>query len=179
MVNKIITWGILTAFCVVLGVFVNRHTDLITSATAMAKATTASAGVSVGGQGKASAEDQLSSARTAYAHGDQKRAIKLFKAYSDSHPKNADVRGELGNVYYTSGHLSEAADAYYDAATLLLDQNQISRASALIPIIAEGKPALASELGGKLDKAMVIDRTTSSFGGDLPQRPQQSALTRY
>jgi hypothetical protein len=43
--------------------------------------------------------------------------------------------------------LAEAAQAYYDAATLLLEQGEFDAAEALLPAIAEGSAVKAYELG--------------------------------
>ena len=46
---------------------------------------------------------------------------------------DADIHGELGNVYYAAGRWQEAGSAYYEAAVRLLDRgevNQIGRAHA-------------------------------------------------
>jgi hypothetical protein len=65
-------------------------------------------------------------------------------------PGNMDAQGELGNVYYMTGRLPEAAKAFYEAAKLMIEQNQVGRAQALLPPIGQGNPALANELQQKL-----------------------------
>jgi hypothetical protein len=58
--------------------------------------------------------------------------------------------GELGNVYYATGRTTEAAQAYFDAASKSLNQNRPEVAQALLPAIGQGNPALAVELQQKL-----------------------------
>ena len=60
------------------------------------------------------------------------------------------AQGELGNVLYSVGAVSEASQAYFDAASLAVEQNQIEVAEALVPAVIEGNPTLANALIDKL-----------------------------
>jgi len=91
---------------------------------------------------------------------------------------NADARGELGNVYYLTGRLPEAAQAYYDAANLLLDKKELDRVDSLLPVIAQINPMMADELFQKLNRALDSSMTPPPSQGQFKQ-PPQSALTRH
>jgi thioredoxin-like negative regulator of GroEL len=134
--------------------------------------------------GKDSSEDKLSVAREAFAHGDVDRAVTLYNTYLERNPKDADARGELGNVYYMSGRPSEAAQTFYDTANLLLADHQYDRVDSLLYYVAQAKPMMADELAQKLRKA--TGRETTGIGTiatapetSMPNRSPQSALTRY
>jgi tetratricopeptide (TPR) repeat protein len=103
--------------------------------------------------GKGASQDQLNLARDSYAKGDLDTSVAAYKEYIKKNPANADADGELGNVYFTTGKLPEAAQAYYDAAKLLIDQKQPERVVELMPVIAQVNPALANDLSMKLAQA--------------------------
>ena len=96
------------------------------------------------------AEDKLAAARGAFAAGDVNAAIEGYRAYIAANPKSIPAHGELGNVLYTVGAVSEASQAYFEAASLAVEQNQIEVAEALVPAVIEGNPMLANALIDKL-----------------------------
>ena len=181
MPSKITIWGVGAALAVILAIFAYRHTGEPATAKTADGANSVVATVSTDKLGKALPENTLHSARQAFARGNERDAIKLYKEYLATHPKIADAHGELGNVYYLTGRLSEAAEAYYDAANLLLEQYQFERFDELQQIIAEIKPTLADALVQKrrsITGVALQDNAPTAFGTPLPV-PQQSALTRY
>jgi cytochrome c-type biogenesis protein CcmH/NrfG len=103
--------------------------------------------------GKGASEAQLNQARDAYAKGDMEGSVAAYKEYIKKNPSNADANGELGNVYFSAGKMPEAAQAYFDAAKLLIEQKQPERVDELMPIIAQVNPAMANELSAKLSQA--------------------------
>ncbi len=182
MISRISGWAIWVAFTIVVTVFIYRHTDWISPATAKAKEMLhpfAIKNAVTNSAGQNSSMEKIASAREAFAQGNMERAIADYNSYIKKNARNADVRGELGNAYYLTGRANEAADAYYDAAQLLLKEYDFERVAALIPIIAETKPMMADELSQKLRAAMGVRNTASPPSFTVQQRAAQSALTRY
>jgi hypothetical protein len=95
-------------------------------------------------------EDNLSKARSAYAAGDINTAIETYRTLIASNPDNIAALGELGNVFYAVRMMPAAAQAYFDAASKAIDQNQFEVAENLLPAIMEGNPMLATQLNDKL-----------------------------
>jgi len=102
------------------------------------------------GGNAAKAEDKLATARAAFAAGDINAAVEGYRAFIAANPKSISAQGELGNVLYTVGAVSEASQAYFEAASLAIEQNQIEVAEALLPAVIEGNPMLANALNDKL-----------------------------
>lgn len=127
---------------------------------------------------KASIKDKMNNARSMFSEGNIDGAVAIYNECIASNAKDPDPRGELGNVYYASGRLPEAAQAYYDAAKLLLDRNELERVDALLPIIAGINPAMGDELTQKLRTAMGVKTAPRQEPFVMPRAPQ-SALTRY
>jgi len=126
-------------------------------------------------------EDQLTVARSAFAAGDMNAAIAGYRAHIAANPADMSAHGELGNVLYTVGALPEAAQAYFDTATMALEQNHPEIAEALLPAVSEGNPLLADQLSDKLfaayDAQMRADLARPVDGSQPPQaaQPVQSA----
>ena len=118
----------------------------------------------------AKAEDKLAAARGAFAAGDVNAAIEGYRAYIAANPKSIPAHGELGNVLYTVGAVSEASQAYFEAASLAVEQNQIEVAEALVPAVIEGNPTLANALIDKLFDHQV--RTNQAQGMQQPAQQQ-------
>ncbi len=116
------------------------------------------------------AEDKLAAARGAFAAGDINAAIEGYRAYIAANPKSIPAHGELGNVLYTVGAVSEASQEYFEAASLAVEQNQIEVAEALVPAVIEGDPMLANALIDKLFDHQV--RSNQSQG--MQPAPQQA-----
>jgi hypothetical protein len=119
----------------------------------------------------AKAEDKLATARGAFAAGDVNAAIEGYRAYIVANPKSIPAHGELGNVLYSVGAVSEASQAYFDAASLAVEQNQIEVAEALVPAVVEGNPMLANALIDKLFDHQV--RSNQSQGMQPAQQQDQ------
>ena len=182
MISKIANWVIWTTLTVVVLVLLYRNTDWFKPAAdkAMDGVRTVASKVVPKQLGKDSSEEKIASAREAFAHGDVDGAVTLYNDYIKSNATDPDARGELGNVYYMTGRLPEATQAYYDAAKLLLDKKELNRVDALLPIIAQVNPMMADELTQKLHDAMGTQMMMApSAAGELPKQSPQSALTRY
>lgn len=184
MISRIANWVVWTALTVVVLVLVYRNTDWFKPAADQAITSVKSVAAKVPGSpfGKAAVADKVAGAREAFARGDIEGAVNQYNEAIKNDASDADVRGELGNVYYTTGRLPEAAQAYYDAAKLLLDKNELERVDQLIPVIAEVNPMMADELVQKLHQAMGAQMTQMAppaAPAPMQQQGPQSALTRY
>lgn len=74
-------------------------------------------------------------AREAYWKRDMDKAVALYAALAEAHPDQADVQGELGNVYLALGKREQAADAYQAAGEALLKAGRTMEAGkALMPL---------------------------------------------
>ncbi|MEQ1668729.1 MAG: tetratricopeptide repeat protein [Sulfuriferula sp.] len=180
MISKIanaLVWGGLTLLLVAL---IYKYTDWIKPAVdqGVESVKTVVSKVPTGPFGKANNEAELDKAREAFAKGDVETSIAAYQTYLKDDTSNADARGELGNVYYLNGRLPEAAQAYYDAAKLLIAQNHPERVSALLPIIGQVNPPLANELAQKL---VQIAQPAASAAEQQPavQQAPQSATGYY
>lgn len=90
--------------------------------------------------------DFLLGARNAFAAGDLAWAAYYYSVYLERRNNDEAAWGELGNVYYQDGNLTDAARAFYNSANLLIDKGYTARALDLLPAIQEGDPALADAL---------------------------------
>jgi len=88
----------------------------------------------------------LGAARRAFSAGDVPWAIYYYNAYLEVQKRDANAWGELGNVYYFDGMLPESAQAYFNAANVLIDRGLTARAMQLMPAIEEGNPGLAEAI---------------------------------
>jgi cytochrome c-type biogenesis protein CcmH/NrfG len=145
---------------------------------ATSKVTAAVAAFSPAVAKAAGVEDQLSVARSAFAAGNMNAAIAGYRAHIAANPTDLSAHGELGNVLYTVGALPEAAQAYFDTATMALEQNHPEIAEALLPAVSEGNPLLADQLSDKLyavyDAQMRADLSRPVEGGQPQQAGQQT-----
>lgn len=131
--------------------------------------------------GIGASEMLLTQARESYAKGDMDEAEAGYQNYIRHNPDNADVHSELGNVFYAAGNLPEAAQAYYDAGSVFIDQHQTEAASVLLPRIAQINPALANALSMKMAHANQSNPSDSEQAVAYPDilAPPQSAYQRY
>ena len=95
----------------------------------------------------------LSLARKAYWDRRYDESVNRYRRMIEREPGNVDYLGELGNVYYTLNDYQQAANAYYRAALLLIEQQETMRARQLLsPIIAMDR-----NLGEQLQKKLSIN----------------------
>jgi len=64
---------------------------------------------------------------------------------------NFDAYGELGNVYFNQGKNTEAAAAYFEAASILVKKGQLSRARSLMGVLRHLDDSKAAELKKLID----------------------------
>lgn len=181
MFSKIANWVVWTALTVVVLVLVYKNTEWFKPAAdkAMESVKSVAAKVPTGPFGKSSSEDKLNSAREAFARGDVDGSVTIYNDVIKNHPNDADARGELGNVYYLTGRLPEATQAYYDTAKLLLEKKDLDRVEPLLPVIAQMNPMMADELMQKFHEAMDASMMASHPQEQYRQQAPQSALTRH
>ena len=179
MISKLANWIVWSLLTVLIVVLVYRNTDWFKPAVEKGVESVKSvvAKTPLGPFGKDTSEAQLNKARETFANGDADAAITAYQDYLKGNASNADARGELGNVYYLTGKLPEAAQAYYDASKLLIEQKHPERVPALLPIIGQVNPALADELVQKLSQNAAAAAPAQSADA-APQQATQSA-TRY
>jgi thioredoxin-like negative regulator of GroEL len=181
MLSRIANWIVWTALTAVVLVLIYKNTEWFKPAAdrAMDSVRAVVSKVPAGPFSKESKDDKLTSAREAFASGNMDSAISLYNEAIKNHPKNADVRGELGNVFYATRRVPEAIQAYYDAAKLLLDNKEFDRVDALLPIIGQSNPMMADELMMKYHQAMDAAMMPPPANDGYSQQPQQSAMTRH
>lgn len=100
----------------------------------------------------------LVNARAAYARQDILSSINAYRGYIDRNPNAVEARGELGNVYFSSGRLHDAAQAYFEAAMLKLKSGDIVGAETFLSAVREGDGALGDDLKREIAKAETIKK---------------------
>lgn len=176
MISRLANWILYAVILAVIGALIYYYTDWFKPATekAIVAAKSVVESMPLGPfSKKEGADEALGQAREAYARGDAEAAIRAYSDVVKKNPGNMDARGELGNVYYMTGRLPEAAQAFYEAAKLMIDQNQAGRAQALLPPIGQGNPALANELQQKLMQMQQPQMQPPQM--QQPQMPQQQS----
>ncbi|MGD2160621.1 MAG: tetratricopeptide repeat protein [Gammaproteobacteria bacterium] len=93
------------------------------------------------------------SAREEYHRGNIEASINNYKQVIANSTDNFDAYGELGNVYLNTGNTREAANAYFEAATILVKMGQIRRASSLLPMLGRLDRNKADELNQLISKS--------------------------
>ncbi|NNJ96833.1 MAG: hypothetical protein HKP12_06700 [Gammaproteobacteria bacterium] len=86
------------------------------------------------------------SAREEFHRGNIDVSIRNYKEVIATSSDNYDAYGELGNVYLSRGSEKEAADAYFEAAAILVKTGRIDRARSLLPMLGRLDRAKAEEL---------------------------------
>jgi hypothetical protein len=92
-------------------------------------------------------------AREAFYQRNYELSEKSYHEVIDSTKNNFDAYGELGNVYFNQGKNKQAADAYFEAAAILINKGQVRRARSLMGLLRHLDDAKASELQQLIDAA--------------------------
>jgi outer membrane biosynthesis protein TonB len=92
------------------------------------------------------------SAREEYHRGNIEASISNYREVIANSTDNFDAYGELGNVYLNSGNTREAANAYFEAAAILVKLGQVRRASSLLPMLGRLDRGKAEELNQLINK---------------------------
>lgn len=98
-----------------------------------------------------SERDLLISARSAFNQGDMPGSENYYIQLSELDHDNADIFGELGNVYYSQGKWDEAGQAYYEAAIRLITEKKYEQVNYLQRVIS----GLNTEHAEKLSQLMM------------------------
>lgn len=77
----------------------------------------------------------LMAARTAFWQHDPNAAIADYRALIRQHLGIPQLYGELGNLYFQTGHHLAAGEAYTHAAECLISHHQYPAAADLLPLI--------------------------------------------
>lgn len=93
-------------------------------------------------------------ARRAFANGDAAQAVSLYRQLVADNPGNADVAGELGNVYMAMGKPQAAAEQYYEAGLRMLQGPNKMRANSVLGVLNQVAPDKAAELRRKIFESM-------------------------
>ena len=178
MISRLANWILYAVILAVIGALIYYYTDWFKPATQKAVSTAKSVveSIPVGPFSKKAADELLNQAREAYARGDSDTAVKAYTDFLGKNADSIDGHGELGNVYYMTGRLQEAAQSYYEAAKRMIDQNQADRAQALLAPIGQGNPALAGELQQKMAQQAQPQQQGGApqMQGQMPQQmPEQ------
>lgn len=96
------------------------------------------------------AADAVNAARAAFWTGDTEGARARMQAIAAAHPGNIDVLGELGNLDYALADYPAAADAYFQAGTLMIAAGQQQRAMSLMPALQSIDPDKAADLAARM-----------------------------
>ncbi len=81
---------------------------------------------------EAAFQSQLDQARQLYWRRDLRAAEQAYRRLTESYPQRAEVWGELGNLYYSQREMVQAADVYYRAIELLIEQGDTGRARQML-----------------------------------------------
>jgi hypothetical protein len=93
---------------------------------------------------------RIAQARETFWHRDMPGALQAYRSLVEAFPEQPDGWGELGNLYLTLGQRSVAADAYYHAVSLLIDEGETVRARHLLRMLYGLDSVKASELEKRL-----------------------------
>jgi tetratricopeptide (TPR) repeat protein len=85
-------------------------------------------------------------ARRSFHRRDFEGSIKGYEQLIATTTDNYDAYGELGNVYFNQGKMEKAADAYYEAAAILVRLGQLDRANSLMGMLSRMDQGKAREL---------------------------------
>jgi tetratricopeptide (TPR) repeat protein len=99
----------------------------------------------------------LARAREAFWLRDFEVAEQQYRQLTQLEPDNPDGYGELGNMYFSQGKWDEAAAAYYEAGTRLLQEGLVAEAREMLEVIRGLNGPQADDLEGQIAAA-----TTSS-----------------
>ncbi|HHI81580.1 MAG TPA: hypothetical protein ENJ99_00345 [Rhizobiales bacterium] len=102
--------------------------------------------------GKKGFEDAWREARKLFWKQD-KKATGAYEALAASHPGNAELLGELGNVYYMNNQRDKAAQAYVRAGERFIETGKPARARDLVKVLEQIAPEKAEQLSARLDAA--------------------------
>ncbi len=95
---------------------------------------------------------RLGEARQAFWSGDAVTAEFLYKGLSNDFPSDITVKGELGNLYYNTGRMTEAAKQFHAVGLLSLEAGNTGQTMAMIGVLQTIAPQLAADLKAQTDQ---------------------------
>ena len=95
---------------------------------------------------------RLGEARQAFWIGDAVTAEFLYKGLSNDFPSEVTVKGELGNLYYNTNRMIEAATQFHAVGLLSLEAGNRGQTMAMIGVLQSIAPDLASDLRARADQ---------------------------
>lgn len=96
--------------------------------------------------GALSRSDQRRAARKAYWNQDLGTARELYLGLLAQTPDDPDLLGEVGNLYLAIGDKQAAMDAYYRAARIFRDMNNVDRTTELAALLTTAGDPRAQSL---------------------------------
>ena len=97
-------------------------------------------------------DTRLGEARQAFWSGDAVTAEFLYKGLSNDFPSDITVNGELGNLYYNTGRMAEAATQFHAVGLLSLEAGNTGQTMAMIGVLQSIAPDLAADLRAQADQ---------------------------
>lgn len=91
----------------------------------------------------------LNAARGAYWRGDVEGAKAQILALTRAHPQNADLQGELGNLYFYLREFPAAVEAWHRAGVLLIEQGEAPQSRGFTQALAMIDPEKAADLAAR------------------------------
>ena len=122
-----------------------------TSSTAQSLVPQATAAQSSTMKTKMSIQDTWLLARKSFYQKEYDLSVQSYQSVIAATKDNFDAYGELGNVYFSQGGKSQAADAYLRAATILLTKGQGQRAQSLLRVLQQLDMSKANQLQHLMD----------------------------
>lgn len=97
-------------------------------------------------------QSRLADARQAYWSRDLETAEALYKSLVADTPTNADIKGELGNLYYGMRRMNEAAQMYHQTGLQLIADGNTRQIMPLIGVLQSIAPDKADDLRNRLSQ---------------------------
>ncbi|WP_456389469.1 hypothetical protein [Profundibacter sp.] len=97
-------------------------------------------------------QSRLTDARQAYWNRDLKGAEAQYKSLVADAPTNADIKGELGNLYYGMRRMVDAARMYHQAGLQLIADGNRHQIMPLIGVLQSIAPDKAGDLRNRLSQ---------------------------
>jgi len=97
-------------------------------------------------------QQRLAAARTSFWQRDIDAAMQAYENLTAAYPDSAEAWGELGNVSFKLGHWAQAAEAYYQAVSLLIQRGEGERAQHLLKVLHGLDAEKADELEARMKR---------------------------
>jgi tetratricopeptide (TPR) repeat protein len=98
---------------------------------------------------KAQLDRLLQAARSAFWKGSLERAESLYLRYLSMNPENANVFGELGNLYQSMGRSRDALDAYFEAGVRFRGQGDREQLQQIVEMLRDAQDPRFESLGSE------------------------------